>query len=144
MTKHTEWNQQPNNEFLSEWCHKFLHQRFRNCTILEEAERCDRLLLLHQGKRVAEGTPSALKARVGGDVVELGVADPKTAGALITDRFGLKPQFLLSAESRCLHGVFRHVAGGRNTLHAQLEVVCVRSILQRCFVVDQPRLEQVP
>jgi ABC-2 type transport system ATP-binding protein len=39
--------------------------------ILEEAEHCTRLMLLHEGKKVAEDTPAALKARVGGDVVAL-------------------------------------------------------------------------
>jgi ABC-2 type transport system ATP-binding protein len=44
--------------------------------ILEEADRADRLLLLHQGKTVAEGAPAELKARIGGDVVVLDVAQP--------------------------------------------------------------------
>ncbi len=44
--------------------------------ILEEADRADRLLLLHQGKTVAEGAPAELKARIGGDVVVLETAQP--------------------------------------------------------------------
>jgi ABC-2 type transport system ATP-binding protein len=36
---------------------------------LEEAERCDRLGILHEGKLVALSPPSELKSRVGGDVV---------------------------------------------------------------------------
>jgi ABC-2 type transport system ATP-binding protein len=44
--------------------------------ILDEADRADRLLLLHRGKTVAEGTPAELKARIGGDVVVLEVAEP--------------------------------------------------------------------
>jgi ABC-2 type transport system ATP-binding protein len=44
--------------------------------ILEEADRADRLLLLHRGKTVAQGTPAELKARIGGDVVVLEVAQP--------------------------------------------------------------------
>ncbi len=43
--------------------------------ILDEADRCDRLLLLHQGRTVVEGSPSELKARVGGDVVILEVSN---------------------------------------------------------------------
>jgi len=39
--------------------------------IMEEAERCDRVGILHQGKLVALDTPNALKARVGGDVVAI-------------------------------------------------------------------------
>lgn len=62
--------------------------------ILDEADRCDRLALLHQGQVVAEGTPAHLRARIGGDVVVLSAAE--TAGAAdlaarIETRFGLKP-----------------------------------------------------
>jgi ABC-2 type transport system ATP-binding protein len=59
--------------------------------LLDEAERCDRLLLLHQGRRVAEGTPAELKSRVGGDVVVLEVADPEAMKVRIGERFGVKP-----------------------------------------------------
>jgi ABC-2 type transport system ATP-binding protein len=43
--------------------------------ILEEAGRCDRLILLHQGRIVAAGSPGDLCARIGGDVVVLQAAD---------------------------------------------------------------------
>lgn len=39
--------------------------------IMEEAERCDRVGILHQGQLVALDTPDALKARVGGDVIAI-------------------------------------------------------------------------
>lgn len=58
--------------------------------LLDEAERCDRLLLLHQGRRVAEGTPAELKSRVGGDVVVLEVADLEGMKLRIGERFGVK------------------------------------------------------
>ncbi|MGO9095177.1 MAG: ATP-binding cassette domain-containing protein [Bryobacteraceae bacterium] len=43
--------------------------------LLEEAEGCDRLALLHEGKLVAAGTPAELKSKIGGDVVVLEVGD---------------------------------------------------------------------
>ena len=46
---------------------------------MEEAERCDRLGILHEGKLVALAPPSELKSRVGGDVV---VISAKNAEAL--------------------------------------------------------------
>jgi len=58
--------------------------------ILEEADRCDRLVLLHQGKIVAEGTPSELRSRIGGDVVVLEAADTSSLAAKIEQRFGLR------------------------------------------------------
>lgn len=58
--------------------------------ILDEADRCDRLLLLHQGKVVTEGTPAELKARIGGDVVTLEVAEPARMVDQIEKRFGVR------------------------------------------------------
>lgn len=49
--------------------------------LLDEAERCDRLTLLHEGRVAASGTPAALKGEVGGDVVEFGTADPARVAA---------------------------------------------------------------
>jgi len=37
--------------------------------LLEEAEKCDRLAILNQGRLLALGTPAELKARIGGEVV---------------------------------------------------------------------------
>ena len=60
--------------------------------LLDEAEHCDKLLLLHEGRRVAEGTPQELKARVGGDVVVLEVAEPQLIRQQISQRFGVTAQ----------------------------------------------------
>jgi ABC-2 type transport system ATP-binding protein len=62
--------------------------------ILDEAERCDRLLLLHQGRCVVEGTPAELKARVGGDVVLLEVADAAVIEPQLRSRFHAEPHML--------------------------------------------------
>ena len=37
----------------------------------DEAERCDRVLIMDEGRLIAEGTPEALKARLEGDLLEL-------------------------------------------------------------------------
>jgi ABC-2 type transport system ATP-binding protein len=60
--------------------------------LLDEAERCDRLLLLHQGRIVAEGTPAELKARIGGDVVVLEAADAQSLRAQLAQKFGVEPK----------------------------------------------------
>jgi ABC-2 type transport system ATP-binding protein len=62
--------------------------------ILDEAERCDRLLLLHQGKVVAMGTPAELKARIGGDVVVLEVGDAEGMRAQLSQRFAVEPRIV--------------------------------------------------
>jgi len=59
--------------------------------ILGEADRCDRLVLLHQGAIVAQGSPRELCSRIGGDVVVLDASDSSAGEALaakIRDRFG--------------------------------------------------------
>jgi len=62
--------------------------------ILGEADRCDRLALLHQGRMVAEGTPEQLRSRIGGDVVVLESEDAAGLGRQIETRFGLKPSVM--------------------------------------------------
>jgi ABC-2 type transport system ATP-binding protein len=37
--------------------------------LMEEAERCDRLAIMHEGNLVALGTPAELKSEIGGDVI---------------------------------------------------------------------------
>src|SRR5512133_1109159 len=56
--------------------------------ILGEADRCDRLVLLHEGKIVAQGTPADLRSRIGGDVVVLETGDAETLATGIRQRFG--------------------------------------------------------
>jgi len=67
--------------------------------ILEEAGRCDRLILLHQGRIVAEGSPDELRARIGGDVVVLQAADAKSLAGQIEQRFGV-PAVALDGQVR--------------------------------------------
>ncbi len=59
--------------------------------ILDEAERCDRLGILHEGRLVAVGTPGELKARVGGDVVIIHSHVAETLGVKIRERYGVEP-----------------------------------------------------
>jgi len=59
--------------------------------ILEEADRCDRLVLLHKGSIVAQGSPTELRSRIGGDVVELSAPDGDGLAGKIRARFGVIP-----------------------------------------------------
>lgn len=56
--------------------------------ILEEAERCNRVGILHRGKLVAIGTPQELKEKIGGDVVVIHTQNPEVLQAKIRERFG--------------------------------------------------------
>jgi ABC-2 type transport system ATP-binding protein len=62
--------------------------------ILEEADQCDRLVLLHHGKIVAEGSPKELRSRIGGDVVVLETADGQGLAGRIEQRFGIRPSIM--------------------------------------------------
>jgi len=59
--------------------------------LLEEAERADRLAILHAGNLVALGTPAALRAEVGGDSITLHSLELDQLEREIKDRFGLSP-----------------------------------------------------
>jgi ABC-2 type transport system ATP-binding protein len=55
--------------------------------LMEEAERCDRLAILNEGKLVALGTPTELKREIGGDVIVLDTKDPDALAVRIRARF---------------------------------------------------------
>jgi ABC-2 type transport system ATP-binding protein len=57
-----------------------------------EAERCDRLAVLHEGRIVASGTPDELRERVGGDVVEIEVEDAEAAAGKLRESLDLEAE----------------------------------------------------
>ncbi|WP_390615079.1 ABC transporter ATP-binding protein [Botrimarina colliarenosi] len=52
--------------------------------LLEEAERADRIAILHQGQLAALDTPEALQASVGGDTITVRTTDPQQLANAIT------------------------------------------------------------
>ncbi len=66
--------------------------------LMEEAEHCDRLAILDQGRIVALETPAALKDSVGGDCLTIQTADPTAFSAAICARWpNLSPRVLPDA-----------------------------------------------
>jgi ABC-2 type transport system ATP-binding protein len=58
--------------------------------LMEEAEHCDRLAILSEGRLVALGSPAELKTQIGGDIVTFETRGPEQAAQLaaeITARF---------------------------------------------------------
>jgi ABC-2 type transport system ATP-binding protein len=55
--------------------------------LMEEAERCDRLVILNEGRVVALGTPTELKREIGGDVIVLETKDPERLAGKIRTQF---------------------------------------------------------
>jgi ABC-2 type transport system ATP-binding protein len=56
--------------------------------LMEEAEHCDRLAILSDGKLVALGTPAELKREIGGEVIMMEARDPESLARRMSERFG--------------------------------------------------------
>jgi ABC-2 type transport system ATP-binding protein len=65
--------------------------------LLEEAERCDRLAILHKGKLVALGAPLDLRGEIGGDVITVRAKDPESLAAAIREKLGEAPTVVQGA-----------------------------------------------
>lgn len=56
--------------------------------LMDEADRCDRIGILDEGKLVAIDTPTSLKNTIGGDVLTVCSSDPVSLSDKVTARFG--------------------------------------------------------
>ncbi|MDF1742953.1 MAG: ATP-binding cassette domain-containing protein, partial [Gimesia sp.] len=62
--------------------------------LMEEAEHCDRLGILHLGELVAVGTPDELRASVGGDCLTIHSENLDMLYEKMTEKFGVAPQIV--------------------------------------------------
>jgi ABC-2 type transport system ATP-binding protein len=62
---------------------------FMTTHYMDEAEYCDRIAIMDNGRIIALDTPAALKASVGKDRIQLRTADDGAAIGALRDRFGL-------------------------------------------------------
>ncbi len=62
--------------------------------LMEEAERCDRVAIIDQGKIVALDTPDALRAEIGGDVISARTRDATSLGERIAQSLGVEVSVL--------------------------------------------------
>ncbi len=60
--------------------------------LMSEAEDCDRLAILNEGRLVAMGTPHDLRAEIGGDIIVLNSTNPGSLAQNVQARFGGNPQ----------------------------------------------------
>jgi ABC-2 type transport system ATP-binding protein len=65
--------------------------------LLEEAERADRISIMHRGQLAALDAPSALQATVGGDAITIRARDPARLAADVEQRFNLRPMIVDSS-----------------------------------------------
>lgn len=61
---------------------------------LEEADRCNRLLILDKGEKVALGKPEELKAEIGGEVLRLRSKEPALLSAQLLEKMKVKTQMV--------------------------------------------------
>jgi ABC-2 type transport system ATP-binding protein len=59
---------------------------------MDEAENCDRIAIINEGRVIALDTPDALKASVGTDRVQITTTDDDAASAAIRSQFGIESQ----------------------------------------------------
>jgi len=57
--------------------------------LMDEAARCDRVGIIHEGRLVALDAPQALTASIGADVIVIATPDPTGLAARVRERFGV-------------------------------------------------------
>jgi len=59
---------------------------FVSTAYLDEAERCNRLALIHKGRLLALGTPDEVKRLMRGSIIEIRSSEPRRAAALLREQ----------------------------------------------------------
>ncbi len=62
--------------------------------LMEEADRCDRLVILDQGNLVAHDTPLNLRKSIGGKIVTLQSSNPQAISQTLREQFNIDPKQL--------------------------------------------------
>jgi ABC-2 type transport system ATP-binding protein len=81
---------------LEFWMHLESLRKEKGMTVLvtthylEEADRCDRLLILDKGEKVALGRPEELKGQIGGEVLRVRTRNPEALAQAISTRLKVK------------------------------------------------------
>jgi ABC-2 type transport system ATP-binding protein len=120
--------------------HEFGMTVFLTTHYLEEADRlADRLAIIDHGRIVAEGTPSELKASIGGDVVTVVVERSRAAqaSAILSQVEGVKDHRLDGA------GLTLFVNDGATAVANVIRVLDSAAISVGSVAVSQPSLDEV-
>jgi ABC-2 type transport system ATP-binding protein len=101
--------------------------------LLEEADRCTRVALLDEGRLVALDTPDALKARIGGPVLDVEAGDPDALLPRLAATLGLRAR-------KIGHALRIEAAAGFETAQ-RIQQAFPREVL--AVRLGQPTLEDV-
>ncbi len=85
--------------------------------LMEEADKADRVAIIHQGSLVACGTPAELKAAIGGEILELTTDDPEVLRARTRDLIEIDPQVMDSNTIRIETAHLENIAGAKLLIH---------------------------
>ncbi len=104
--------------------------------LMEEAERCDRLAILNEGKLVALGTPTELKHEIGGDVILLdATSDAESLARRISTRFGVDASTLGNQVRIELENGHRFITGVVEAFPGEIQAVSVsKPTLEDVFI----------
>ena len=103
--------------------------------LMEEAERCDRLAILNEGKVVALGTPNDLKHEIGGDVILLDAKSPEPLAVRIAQHFGVDAQVLQGKVRLEREGGHRFITDVVEAFPGEIEAVSVsKPTLEDVFI----------
>jgi len=70
--------------------------------LMEEADKASRLVLMHDGRKVAEGRPASLRGELGGGVLTVVTENLDTAADYLRREVGLEPQIVgRTVRARC-------------------------------------------
>lgn len=108
--------------------------------VMDEAEHCNQILLIHEGRRVAVGTPAELKALVPGRQMEVRVdramaaADvlDDTEGVLEVSLFGTALHVAVADDAPSAEGLIRDALSGAGMSVAEIKPV--RASLEHAFL----------
>lgn len=109
---------------------------FVSTAYLDEAERCNRLALLHHGKLVGLGTPDEVKALMPGTLLEVRTDSPRRIATLLREK--------VPAAAVGLFGDRVHIAGRADGLQAQVRaVLATENVTPESVRPIEPSLEDV-
>jgi ABC-2 type transport system ATP-binding protein len=111
--------------------------------LMEEAERCDRLAILSEGKVVALGTPDELKREIGGDVIVLDVKslDVKNKDGRGSEAIAERIRQMFKVDAQVLQGKVRFEREGGHRFITDVVEAFPGEI--EAISVSKPTLEDV-
>ena len=108
---------------------------FLTTPYLDEAERCDRVGLMHQGKIVIVGTPAVVRARMPGQVFRLECARPEQAYRILRQRWPSTHVVLFGGRVRFW------TEQGQDEVDSALALLAGQGLGEVAARVDAPTLE---